>query len=432
MFNQFGHRRPSLWPDFQIYNANGGVDTQAIVDAEIDAAAGILDFWFFDHYPTAAEMGADVERSSEIDTAFNAYMASSKKNKIKFALLIFTDKLSLPGTTFTHFVAQCNDIALLVQDPQYQRINGKPLIGLGFESSGMDTGHWNEFLSIVGPVYLVIVDGNQAAATALGANAVCSYGPRLLPAGNGQHAFSEQAVLNEGIWIPQSGRDSAPNAIVLQDRRVFMGTSTPWVDQPTQPELVSHVSLASSQKGARLMLIHAWDEIAESGPGITPGVQEGTRYLDAIKWVRTGVRPTTYPFQVNAHSLACTISGTWTYSQPLPGGSNGVQGNYDSDELFSTTTNDFVEFAHVRASAYTLYAATGPGRGIAEIQLNGVVQTTVDLYTVSLTPHVAVWTISGLDTTQTQTVRVRVTGTKNSSSSSVAVGLDSFAGFYVP
>jgi hypothetical protein len=438
-------RRPSLWetapnPAGKFSLWGPGVDTQAIIDAEIQAAAGTLDFWFFDRYPTASELLPDVSRISEIDIAFEHYMTSAFKSQLKFALLLQTAWLSFPGTTWNHLVAQANGVAALVADPQYLKIKtlahpeGLPLIGLGFESSGMDIGHWTTFLSIVGPVYLVIVDGNTTAAATLSANAVCNYGPRLMPAGNGQHAWSEQSALNQAAWTPSSSRDAFPNAIVLQDRRVFMGTSTPWVDQPTQPQLVNEVSGAVNKNTATGALVHAWDEIAESGPGITPGVQELTRYLDAVKWVRNYLlRPDTYSYQVACHWKVCVQSGTFTYIQPLPGGTSGIVGNWNSEEITSVTTGDYVEFSHPRWKTVVFYTVTGPDRGICEVRVNGVFVTNVDLYSAVQMAHVAVWTFNFADPdSPNNTVRILVTGTKNVASSSVKIGYNTFGVTYNP
>lgn len=437
LFNQFNFRRSSLWDNGQIFGA--GVDTQTIVDNEILAARNILDFWFFDRYPTTAELNPDFNRVSEIDQAWDAYMASPHKNDIKFCWLLQVAWLAYPAMSWTHFVAQCNSVAAAVADPQYHRVRvGNamlPVIGLGFESVNMDIGHWNTFLGIVGPVYLVIVDGNNTAATTLGANAVCNYGPRLMPAGNGQHAWTEQAALNEAAWIPTGGRDPFPNAIVLQDRRTFDGTATPWVDQPSQPQLVNQISAAIAMKGSpKSILVHAWDEIAESGPGIVPGVQELTRYLDAITWLRDVLtRPSSYTYEYSCHFKGCVQSGTFAFTQPLPGGSSGIVGNYNSDEMTSVTTGDYVEFTHPKWITAIFYTVTGPDRGIAEILVNGIVVATVDLYSAVQTPHVAVWTHNFVDPdSMGNTVRVRVTGTKNGASSSVKIGYNTFGVTYDP
>lgn len=360
-------------------------------------------------------------------------MTSPHKNDIKFAFLLQVQWLNYPAASWAHFVEQCNGIASFVTDPQYQKIKGLPLIGLGFESTAMDIGHWNTFLSIVGPVYLVIVDGSTTAANTLGANAICWYGPRLMPAGNGQHAWVEQADLNEGAWVQTGGRDAFPNAIVLQDRRTFMGTSTPWVDQPSQPQLVNQISAAINKSGATAALVHAWDEIAESGPGITPGVQEMTRYLDAVMWVRNpSSRPTDYTYEYSCYWKLNTITGTFTYTQPLPGGSSGVVGNFNAEELTSVTTNDFIQFSHPRWKEVTFYTVKGPDRGIVAMSVNGVFVENVDLYAAVQTAHVAVWTFTFADPNATNTVRGTVTGTKNAASSSVMIGFNTWGVRYDP
>jgi hypothetical protein len=66
----------------------------------------------------------------------------------------------------------------------------------------------------------------------------------------------------------------------------------------------------------------------------------------------------------------------------------------------------------------------GAGRGIASIWLDGVLKSTLDLYSASLKTKRVVW--SKATGGGTHTLEIRVTGTRNASATSSRVDIDAF------
>jgi hypothetical protein len=174
----------------------------------------------------------------------------------------------------------------------------------------------------------------------------------------------------------------------------------------------------------KLVVIAAYNEIAEAGAGVVPTVQEGTRYLDVIEWTKhPGNAPSSYSFNWSANWLSCGSSGTWAEYFPDP---SGVQGAHDGDQLISSEAGAARWITIERAISCDIYAETGPDCGILEVFKDGNLDQVIDCYAPARSVSVPVATVSFSGTPTLRTVRVRVTGSKRAESSSAQIKLDKF------
>jgi hypothetical protein len=114
-------------------------------------------------------------------------------------------------------------------------------------------------------------------------------------------------------------------------------------------------------------------------------------------------------------SSAVTLNGTWSTvaSSQDSGGSTSSLNTAGSAELsFNTSGIQWIS----RRNAYS---------GIADVYLDGVKKTSVDLYSSSTKTQQVVYEVSGLSET-THTIKVVRTGNKNASSTSAQIQLDAF------
>ena len=396
---------------------------------------GAFDAWFWDFYHEENIAGGidsadyDVNQPngaqvSKLNRGLKAYVADSTITAPKFAVMVLADDLGLhfpQANPYKYLNAQCDYIDGLMADSRYirTRSSNRPYLGI-YSSAAIDASHWNTCLGRMthGTPYVVVCDGNTSQTTALGAQATAFYGPNLLPTGNGQHPFTDAIAKDITVW--GGGNNSA--SVVLLDNSSFAATPR-WVDDPTMPQIFTHVKAAAATSGSLGVYIYAWNELAEGGGGMVRTAQNGTRWIDGVRWGKNGqTRPSTYTDELTLNSLYVTTTGAgWTEVFPDP---NGVVGAHDSNEIQSATTNDAKSLAHERMTQCALVAHTGPDEGIVTPNVDGVDQTDVDLYTASSLTRQLVWTSSTLSDA-THTCKFTVKGTKNASSSSVNVKLDS-------
>lgn len=430
---------PSQWDNFQLWRKDATVDTQAIVDDEILGAQGKLDFWLYVWYPPSEILSGSGHETdlSYIEDVLEAHIASAHKTKVKFALLIPYQMIQWgSGTHFDDFV---DWIAEKTTDAAYFKvINNRPLIALYNDSfSGGWAGNVDDWTTLKN----AIIAAGGGTPWGVSVNSVTMFGNLSLQgnmryeyngvplSGNGRHSYAELITADASGDGALPGGQPVSSRTVIMDRRPFASpeSATVWTDLPTQPQWVSTLQsgMVSTQK---FVIIAAWDEVAEVGPGILPTVQEGTRFLDGLGWVRSLPKPSTFTYEIDATSLYQTTTGSWSEVFPDP---DGVQGAHDTDEVSSSNTGDSKAFSHARMTGCGLYASKGPDRGIADIEVDDVDVADVDLYAASPVVHQLVWT-SGALSDATHKCEAIVKGTKNASSSSVKVQIDSWQVTYKP
>jgi len=362
-----------------------------------------------------------------------AHAASPNKTDVKFAFIIFYTWIMYPGGSGDYAQAQFDYIAAKMQDPAYFRKGGKPVIVVWNDGFAADVPAWDQLKTTIGePVYGISVNSvSLFEALSLQANMLYEYNGEALSAGNGRKAYTEVITSDTSRDGAVPGAERISNRTLYMDRRTFASpeSATKWTDQPTRPQFMAQVASGILQT-QKLLIFSTWNEIAEQGIGMTPSEQEGARYLDDLRAVRTQSFPVESSYELNCATTPEALpgsgvarSGTCTYSVQDP---SGVAGAHDHDEMISANTNDYLEIEHKGVNELGFYAIKGPDRGIVTFTADGAGATDVDLYaSVQSSQRVLVWSHVFGDA-QTHTIRGTVKGTKNASSSSVQVGLDSF------
>lgn len=452
VYVKYGHRRPTAWQlngqDFQQYGP--GIDTQAVADAEIVALAdGGVDWCQFDWYPANAAIAPP---QADIMKVFEAYRTSAFKARMKWGFMIDPNWLSygptlpLPGD-WSNLTAFLNYIATAIADAQYMRVNGFPIIGVynyASLSAGNKTTFQNALTTLAGlvgsPLYILVQDHSSTtradllamSPTVVGSLSLCTYGPNPgLTSTPGQYPWSQQATSDSTLWTSSGGGQRIACSVTpVQDRRPLTTAGvTAYIDQPSMPALSLHLSNAFNffQSGVGtpdLVMYHAKSENTEGGPGILPTIQERKRYLDALLWQRTGVRPSSYLYELDAAQLDFTKTGSWTKSAQTFGLFNG-------DELVSSALNDSITFSHDCCLGLGWLWTIGPDRGIAEVSINGSVVGLFDQYS-PVTQYQVLGFMSAQLSGGTQTIKIRDTNSKNPSSSSPRIGCDACRIIYRP
>jgi hypothetical protein len=412
------------------YLYGSGVDTQSIVDTEIREDAGAIGHYAFVWYPPheLLDPDDDIYATSDIQHGFDAYMASQYRGAIKFALILQSFWLMTPraGEDWGYLDTFAAWVRDRTKDPQYQTIDGLPLIYL-YDSEEMPTDRWAEFTATVGPVYTVDVNHRSPDAHRLALQGLATYGPNgaSLP-GLGQRPWTAQRDIDRSHWGKVDIFDDVRSLTPLCDSRPRKGTAVTYGDQPTEPEWLDHLAGALSGD-PKLVLIYARNEYDEAGGTTGTSYRDGTRFNDALRWARGAPRPDSYSYEIDAHSMVCARTGTWTYDFPA----GGIPGAFESDEIVSGTVGDSRALAHPRMLGVTLFATRGPDRGVADVELDGVRVARVNLYASEQSRHVGVWNSGPLDGAD-HTVEVKVTGERDGRSSSAQIGLDSFGVKYAP
>jgi hypothetical protein len=424
IYGQYNHRRPFYgW-------FIAGIDDQTektIMDQEIDYAADYnLDYWAFVWYPELDQ----APNHRKIMEPFNHYLASSKKNRIKFAFVLQSEWTSFPNgswslweSTFVPYFVQ------KFQDQQYVKVSGNRPLVFWFSSDKISRQRLQilrdrTISAGLGDPYIVDNNMNIASARSLGLQSVTSYGPSGASPGSGHKCWQAQVDTDTANWGLPPELGSLPGLTPVNDGRPRNYDF--WVDQPTYGQWESHIKSAvdwvaqhnDNKFGPGAVLIYAWNEIDEGGPGIVPTGQEGTKYLEAIKAVKTGSYPSSYVDVFNGTNCAISYSGAWTYYFPP----EGVQGNYDNDENISASAGAYAEITW-SAVGFEVTGTKGPNRGEMEVFIDGTSQGIIDLWSSTWQQRETLF--SRLDLPPgLHTLVIAVTGQKNPASSDYQVGID--------
>jgi hypothetical protein len=153
-----------------------------------------------------------------------------------------------------------------------------------------------------------------------------------------------------------------------------------WFEIPTAEEWLRHVEHTwnwlrrnpdkTTQPG--VMVIYAWNELDEGGPGIVPTKQEGTMFLDMIHAVKTGNMPHSIVNRINCTHPSIRFTGEWQREFP-------VKECCNHDLYHSSKPGGFFEFDFY-GQWVTIQGEKGPGCGAVDIYLDGTLAASVDLF----------------------------------------------------
>jgi hypothetical protein len=448
IFTDFGNRAPSLWNNYSIWGT--GVDTQSIVDAELQAAQGAVTYFAYDWYPPLSAFPTDPQNAplqSGIMAAAEAHRVSPYKSLVSYTFMLtgqwWKYNTSLPGDWGRSSAYQAYMVACM-QEAAYLKIGGRPVIGI-YDYAALSGADQVIFQGVIdslitaygGPIYIDAQDFSALTCTdflSRGARWKTTYGPNPglpSPVNNTQYAWENQRARDVSLWgWPGGGIQYYSFLTPFNDQRP-RNTLAYWVDQPSMPEWQNHIGAGFYVTFAgfgsatpEICVVYSWDEIDEGGPGMSPTVQERRRYLDALLWAKTGHWPSEYLYELDAAQNNFVKTGTWTRSAQTPG-------MFNNDEIISNSTSDKVDFVHTRCRYLGVLATMGPDRGNAEVLIDDVLVATVDLYAASTTYQNQVFMSTRLDG-GTHKITVRVPGTKNPLSSSTQVGYDACRIIYNP
>ncbi len=282
-------------------------NSQAIMDQEIEyASAAGLDYWAFVSYAEHDPMSLGLQ----------LYLASSKKSKMKFCLILGASALGPPS----QWPSQMNRYVNYFRHPDYQTVLGdRPLVFLFNPrqwENGTPFGSWDrcreafdEFRKSalragLGAPYFVVqvfsANDGKLYADRLGFDAAGAYAT----SGGGVKApYAELASYSERWWdsVRASGCKLVPLVMSGWDRRPRVIHPMPWetwqkpgvgldnyYETPTPAELATHLQHALEWNTrnpeiaeSNAILIYAWNENDEGG-WLTPTLMDGSLRLDAL------------------------------------------------------------------------------------------------------------------------------------------------------
>lgn len=384
---KYNARRASQWKDSQEWGT--GVNVQQIVDAELAFCKNKVDFWWYVWYPPDSIIGPGTYAQSNILKCFEAHFASPLKNNVKFAFIINGVQFAFPAAgnaaVWPNATPFANWVLDKMNDPNYMRIDGKPLVGVynGATAGVFDwtPAHWNDFKAITGPVFGLAAQ-SQTLMLNLGLQGAFTYGPNGNQlSGTGEKTASALMAADATHWVSSFGSTITISTTFFQDARPF-NLASAYADKHSQPQLLAHIQAGLAVPSAKTWIAYAHSEETEGGPGAAITFQEGSRHYDAMAWARGAARPARYTYELSCHSAATSgsnviiLSGTWAYQFPDP---SGVQGAHDNDEMWTSTAGASVKLnLHDRLQSVTLIGSKAPGLGTATIKANGIIVGTAD------------------------------------------------------
>jgi hypothetical protein len=195
------------------------------------------------------------------------------------------------------------------------------------------------------------------------------------------------------------------------------------LDTATVPVKLTWSATDATSGVARYQLQQSINGGVYADVSLTTSLNAGTTYRFRIRaqdqvgnWSTWNAGPSFTVERRQENYQAVSYTGQWTL-QAL----SSASGGYVKHAKTSDATAQF-SFAG-RNVAWV--APTGPGRGEAEVWINGNKVDTVDLYSSSVQPRKVVFT-KGWAASKSRTLEIRVLGTKNAASSGERVDVDAF------
>lgn len=394
LYTDYSFREPFYgWYNFDVPNA------AQIMDDEINYAADAgLDFWAFVWYP-ANDPHPGIQRMSG---CLDLYMKSTKHQRLGFALILQTGWVAGAhiGDWRTRFVPEFVSSML---DSKYIRVEGNRPLLFWMDTADLgsdDRGFGNEWAAELqylsdeavkaglGAPFIVDMRHDVSSAKKFGLDGVSDYGPASISL-KGHHPYGALAKHDRAKLEANHGLKKVPGIGAVIDPRPrhndewtkavgasYYGYS---FEIPTYREWYGHLvntvqwvkTHPKETTDPGVIVIYAWNEIDEGGPGIVPTRQEGTMFLDAISAVKTGQHPHTEINRVNDSNPNIRYGGKWEREFP-------VHGCYCNDRTVTDQEGALFEFDFVGTSI-GIIGGKPPQCGNIDIYLDGKHLQNVDL-----------------------------------------------------
>ncbi|QXE90913.1 glycoside hydrolase family 99-like domain-containing protein [Geomonas subterranea] len=306
-------------------------DSQEVMDREIVlASAAGIDYWAFCYYSTRHNPAL-----AQLDEGLRRYLASARKNEIRFCLILETNHLG----PVEDWPVTIKRLVAFFKEPTYQTVaGGRPLLFL-FDPGEMEkwAGSSAAVKAMLGELDRAALDAGlqepymaaQGGEPARVSNWVEKFDLDAISAytapgtgGDGEYPHSALAEANRGFWeackalakqtipIVNAGWDNRPRRNSTEQARKLRG---PWYVPPTPAELARHLKSAIEWERANpeyteadAIIIYAWNESDEGG-WLVPTLTEGDARLQAIKSVLRTREPATSPAPGRTPSAAAPL-----------------------------------------------------------------------------------------------------------------------------
>lgn len=424
------------------WHYGAGIDGQAHIDAQIVQAAKSGTFWIFDWYGTRTVIDPPDQISVlDLEKGFLLYKSSALSAQVPFALNIISSWFALPkaGVFWGYENAMADYVAQQMTDPRYQRAaGGRPILYVfsadDISSDGTKfSAHWANvkarIIAITGVApWVIICDGNAAAFTAMGADAIVHYGPAGGAASGvaGRYSRATQQAVDQSRYNANLTRFRAA-PLNFNDQRPLKGElNAAYAELPTRPQFRAEVR-AWILRQPQVISIAAWNERHEEGPVGDANAQEagttmGNRFNEDIALVRGLIaKPATETYKISSKQTSIVTSGTWT----LTASSGAQYPAYDSQVAQASTLGAAKTYTD-RMVRCRIFGTKRTDGGVFLLKVDGVTVATVDTGLASGSPQYGVALAdTGILSDASHAISVELTGSHVIGTSNL-VEIDSF------
>ncbi|MHB1485119.1 MAG: glycoside hydrolase family 71/99 protein [Saccharofermentanales bacterium] len=382
-YTDYGYREPvNGWLNSDV--PEGSLpDYMEITEKEIDyAVKNGLDYWAYDFIPTSYP-GCNPGMKM-VEGPLNNYLASAKKKKPKFALIVMPVYEAVGGNGELYFDDYyVPELISYFKKPEYLKVEkNRPMLFILPASSLDKYGDWEKHkhhfdiecvkAGLGKPLLVSLAGFDTANCVKYHCEGISNYGPtygKVFDKTKKEHrSWKEMAAMDfDAFNASDQVRYVASLSPVMDPRGlVYYSTPTPegsptgmtgfmyeyYYDIPTYKQWEDHFKFfyenlrqypGRTTDNPGTMLIYAWNELSEGGPGIVPTKQYKTMFLDAIKAVKTGDYPKIYSEILNDDSVDERMSyyGEWIHTAP----SYADRGYFNNDHSSSSRYGDFLQVA---------------------------------------------------------------------------------------
>ena len=292
-------------------------DMQCLIDQEILLASlGGITFFAFDFFtdrPDAAWAGSQANNNNGL----KFFLTSPNKRLMKFAIL-YSNAPRFEITTTAEWDYYCDLWVSYFQDPQYMKINGKPVFiieggtQIQSEFGGTLAGGQQALLTLRQKAQAVgfpdvLLGSGVPKPDALGAqikkskqlgyNFMTAYSANYDSLADGPNNYDVLLTILPDVWnifAQYSTIGYAPITIQGHDGRVWLQFNEPYLINKSPALFKQQLQLAKTfldqhptlwiDGTTQMVIINAWNEIGE-GAALTPTLAESDAYLSKINQV---------------------------------------------------------------------------------------------------------------------------------------------------